>query len=130
MFVVQISLLIVTFLSLISQNVSLMQITKEVNPHPCFAPCVNMWSVAFLFFFFLCLLAMCHIAWEWPSEVDHTSVGDGRTNLNSPHIRFVLFHNVTCYPISIISCIHLNTAKLRNTTCTLVATGVILRRLD
>ena len=33
MFVVQLSLLIVTFLSLISQILSLMQTTKEVNPH-------------------------------------------------------------------------------------------------
>ena len=52
MFVVQISLLIVTFLSLISQNLSLPQITKEVNPRPRIAPCVNMWSVTF----FLCHL--------------------------------------------------------------------------
>jgi hypothetical protein len=39
MFVVQISLLIVTFLSLISQNSSLMQTTKEVTPHPHIASC-------------------------------------------------------------------------------------------
>ena len=53
-FVIQISLLIVTFLSLISR----MQTTKEVNPHPRIAPRVNMWSVTFLllFFFFLCHL--------------------------------------------------------------------------
>ena len=34
MFVVQISLLAITFLSLISQILSLMQTTKESNPHP------------------------------------------------------------------------------------------------
>jgi hypothetical protein len=51
MFIIQISLLIVTYLSLISQILSLMQITKEVNPHPCIAPYVNMWSVTFLLFF-------------------------------------------------------------------------------
>ena len=33
-----------------------MQITKEVNPHPCIVPCVNMWSVTFFFFFFFCHL--------------------------------------------------------------------------
>ena len=33
MFVVQVSLLIVTFLSLISRNLSSMQTTQEVNPH-------------------------------------------------------------------------------------------------
>ena len=72
MFVVQISLLIVTFLSLISQNLSLMQTTKEVNPHSCIAPYVNMWSVTFLFLFvfsFLCHLlnvgaCICRIAQE------------------------------------------------------------------
>ena len=76
-FVVQISLLIVIFLSLISQNLSIMQTTKEVNPHPCIVPCVNMWSVTFLFLslflFFLCHLlnvgaCTCHIAWESQGE--------------------------------------------------------------
>jgi len=138
MFVVQISLLIVTFFSLIPHNLSLMQTTKEVNPHPRIAPCVNMWSVTFLFlfffFFFLCHLlnvgaCVRHIAWE-PSGGDHTSIGEGRTNSNCPHISFVLFHNVTCYTKSIVSCIHVNTTKLRNIMCTLVATCVILRSLE
>ena len=71
MFVVQISLFIVTFLSLISQILSLMQATKEVNPHPRIVPCVNMWSV--FFFFFLCHLlnvgaCICHIAREGEVE--------------------------------------------------------------
>jgi hypothetical protein len=132
-FVVQISLLTVTFLSLISQNLSLMQITQEINPHPRTAPCVNIWSVTFFFFFFslchLLNLGACirHTAWE--GQVEWTTlayVGDTRTNSNRPRIYFVLFHNVTCYINSIVLRIHVNTTKPRNITCTLVATGVIL----
>ena len=86
MSVVQISLLIVTFLPLVSRILSSMQATKEVNPHPRIAPCVNMWSVAFflllllllsslllLFVFFLCHLlnvgaCVRHIAQEGQVE--------------------------------------------------------------
>jgi hypothetical protein len=70
MFVVQFSLLIVTFLFLISRNLSLMQTTKEVNPHPHIAPCVNMWSVFFFFFCHLLNVGACvhHIAWEGQVE--------------------------------------------------------------
>ena len=79
MFVVQISLFIVTFLFLVSRVLSLMQSAKVVNPHPRIAPCVNMWSVTFLFlfffffFFFLWHLlnvgaCICHSAWEGQVE--------------------------------------------------------------
>ena len=90
MFVVQISRLIVTFLFLILQILSLMQTTKEVNPRPHIAPCVNMWSVTFLFnFSFLCHLlnvgAYCihmpHCLGR-PSGVDHIKGGERRMNSN------------------------------------------------
>ena len=102
-----------------------MQTTKEVHPHPCIVPCVNIWS--FFFFFFFCHLlnigaCICHIAgkakWSGPHH----------TNIKMSH--FVLFHSVTCYTKSIVSHIHVNTTKLRNITCTSVATGVILRSVE
>jgi hypothetical protein len=33
-----------------------MQTIQEVKPHPHIVPCVNLWSVTFLFFF----LSLCH----------------------------------------------------------------------
>ena len=42
----------------------------------------------------------------------------------------MLFHNVTSYTNFIESCIHVNTTKFRNITCTLVAIGVILWSLE
>jgi hypothetical protein len=130
MFIVQISLLIITFLFLISQNLSLLQTIQEVNQHFRIAPCVNMWSVTFLFLFLCHLLnvgaCVRHIAQEGHG-VDHTRIGVRRTNSNYLHISFVLFHNVTCYTKFIVSRIHVNTTKLHDITCTLVAMSVILR---
>ena len=71
MCIVRMSLLIVTFLSLISRILSLMQTTKEVNPHPCgmcqYVECL------FFFFFFVCHLlnvgaCIRHIAQEGAVE--------------------------------------------------------------
>jgi hypothetical protein len=45
------------------------------------------------------------------------------------NVDFVVFHNVTCYANSLLSCIHVTTTYLLNITCTLVATCVKLGRL-
>jgi hypothetical protein len=42
----------------------------------------------------------------------------------------MLFHSVTCYTNSLVSHIHVSTPNLRNITCTLVATDVILQSLE
>ena len=107
-----------------------MQTTKEVNPHPRITPCVNMWSVTFFFFFFFLHLlnvgaCVCHISQE------------GQVEWTTPHhttplkmLHFMLFHSVTCYANCGVSRIHVNTTKLCNVTCTLVATGAILRSFE
>jgi len=133
MFIAQISLLIVTFLSLISWFFSLMQTTKEVNPHTHIAPCCGVSpSYSYSSSYATCWMLVMHPphCQGRPSGVDHTSIGDKNTNSNCPYISFVLFRNVTCYTNSIASRIHVNTTKLCNIMCTLVATGVILWRLE
>jgi hypothetical protein len=126
MFIGQISTLIVTLLSLMSLFLSLMQTTKEVNPHPCIPPCVNIWSVTFLFLFFLCQLlnvgaCICHIVRKAKWSGPHHTV---------KMLHFVLFHSVICYTNSKVSYIHVNTTKLHNTTSSLVATCVVLQSLE
>ena len=59
--------LIVTFLSLNSWVLPLMQTTIEVNPHPHIAPCVHMWSV-FIFLLFLFFL-LCHLLNRWCTDM-------------------------------------------------------------
>ena len=123
MFVAQTLLLIVTFLSLVTRIMSSMQTTKEVNPHSCIAPCVNMWSV----FFFLCHLlnvgaCICLIAREGQVEWTTPNGGERRMNSNSIVSHATLFF--------IVSRVHVYTTKLRNITCALVATSVIPRSLE
>ena len=129
MFVGQISLFIVTFLSLISQNLLLLQTINEVNPHLCIMSCVNMWSVTLFFFFIFFFFFLCHLL------VHVYVISPGKVKWSGPHHTiklwyFGLFHNVTCYTKYMVSHIHVNTRKLRNITCTLIATGVILRSLE
>ena len=130
MSIVQISFLIVTFLSLVSRILSVMQTTQEVNHTP---------------------LAFCHVSicgvspscsYSSPSSfatcwmlVNAYATSPGKAKWLGPHhiikvLHFVLFHNVTCYTNTITSHIHVNTTTLRNITCTFVATCMILRSLE
>ena len=45
-------------------------------------------------------------------------------------LHFVLFRSFTCYTNSMVPHIHVNSTKLQNITCTLVAAGVILWSLE
>ena len=59
----------------------------------------------------------------------------GKAKWSGPHQRRweeneFKFHGVTWYTNSIVSCICVNTTKLCNITCTLVATSVIVRSLE
>ena len=86
MFIVQISLLIVTIFSLISQIMSLMQSTKEVNPHPCIAPCQYMECHLLIVVVVVVVLMLLPPVECWcmhmshrperPSGVDHTNEGE------------------------------------------------------
>ena len=131
MFIVQISLLIVTFLSLISQFFFC---------HQCKAPKKSTHTLA------LRHVSICGLSSSSSSSsfyVDATcwvlvhasATSSGKAKWSGPHQRRweeneLKFHSVTCYTNSTISRIHVNTTKLRNITCTLIATSVILRSLE
>ena len=98
-----------------------MQSAKEVNPHPRIAPCVKYVECHLLILiFYLLLMPLVEC---WCMHIPHR-LGRPTTMCHQRrwHENEIKFHSVTCYTNSTISCIHVNTTKLRNITCTLVAT--------
>ena len=79
------------------------------------------------------------ISWVFDNNVNHRRTQITRLHASRCHhciychycnIDFVLFLNVTSYTASLLSCIHVNTTELLNITCTLVASSMILWRLE
>ena len=130
-FVVHISLLIVTFLSLLPPKFVIN--ANHPRSHPTPLHCTMCQHVQCHLLILILLLLPLVERWCMrlphrlgrPSGVDHTTP---HHTIKMSH--FVLFHSVTCYSDSIVSCIHVNNTKLHNITCTLVAKGVIPQRLE
>ena len=120
MFVVQISLLIVTFSPLYNITkyvINAINQRSQPTPSHC-AMCQYVECHILLVLVLLMSLVECwcmHMPHRpaRPSGVDHTNGGERRIHSNS-----------------IVSCIYVNTTKLRNITCTLIATELILRSLE
>ena len=73
------------------------------------------------------------------NKINHQRIQTTRSHVSCCHhcsychycdVDFVLFRNVTCYTNSMLSHIHINTTLFLNTTCTLVATSVVLWSLE
>ena len=120
-------LLIVTFISLIPQNFVVNANYQRGQPTPSHcAMCQYVECHLLIIFLLLLPLVECwctHMSHRpgKPSGVDHTSGSERKMNSNS-----IISHAT----LILISLIHVNTTKLRNITCTWVATSVILRSLE
>ena len=131
MFVVQISLLTVTFLSLIWRMLSLIQ-PPEKSTHTLALHHVPIHGVSPSQSY--SSSSPPSYVTSWMSVHAYTTL-PGKVKWSGPHQwrreeNEFNFHSVTCYTNSIISLILVNTTKLRNITCTSVATGVTLQSLE
>ena len=82
----------------------------------------------------------CHISLSYTLAFEiktiHQRIPITRSHTSRCHychycnVDFELFHNVTCYTHSLLSCIHVNVVDCLNITCTLVAPCMILERLE
>ena len=60
----------------------------------------------------------------------HASCRDHHHHRHDRNVNFMLFHNVTCHTIFLLSRIHVNSTHLVNITSTLTTTRVIWGRLE
>ena len=127
MFLVQISLLIITFLSLVSLIFVIDANHQSSQPTPShFAMCqyVECHLILLLLFMSLAEFWCVHMPHRpgRQSGVDHTNGGDRTMNSHSvvSHATLILQYHA----------FHVNTTELQHVTCTLVARGVILRSLE
>jgi hypothetical protein len=132
MFVAQISLLVVTFLSLLSWNFVINANHWRSQSHALALRHVSICGVlpsCSCYFSFSFSYATCWML------VHACATSSGKAKWSAPNhaitmLHFVSFHSVTWYTNSILSRIHVHARKLCDITCTLVATGVILRSLE
>ena len=127
MFVVQISLLIVTFLSLISRIYVINANRQRSQPTPSHCSICQYVECHLLLLLLLRPLVEC-----WCMHMPHRP---GKAKWSGPYQRRweengFKSHSVTCYTNSIVSRIHVHSIILRSIMCTLVATCVILRSLE
>ena len=116
MFLVQISLLIVTLLSLVSRFFCHWSKPSKKSIHTLALRRV-----------LICGVSSSSSSWML---VHAYATSSRKAKWSGPHQRRweeneLKFHSVTCYSKCIVSCIHVNTTKLRNITCALVGTRVI-----
>ena len=88
----------------------------------------------------LSLPPCCHTSLSYITlfdvEITHQRIQTTRSHVSGGHhchycvVDFPLLHNATCYTSSLLSCIHVNVVDLLNITCTLVASSMMLRRLE
>ena len=128
------SLLLSDFSSLYHEFLSLVQTTQEVNPHPRIAPCVNMWSATFLFFFSFSF-SLCHLL-NVGAGICHIT-REGQVEWTTPHHTTPLKCCTLCYSImshaTPILYYHASILPLQNSVISralLVATGVVLWSLE
>ena len=129
MCMVQISLLIVSCLSLIS-HVFVINANHQ-RSQPTLLHCATCQYVeCHLLILILLLLLLLPLVECWCMHPLHRLGRQSKVDHTTPFymLHFVWFHSVTCYTNSLVSRIHVNITKLRNITCTSIASSVILRK--